>query len=220
MNRWVSAWPLGGGVVVSPEGVAYAAAGSTAADGAVVAAVDLASGRDRWRQAYTLDRPEPALSFGVQSNLLLHGQQAADQWRRARGHRGARRASRHTLTNRRPVGQRPGDVSRTGRRGVLRRSRALLEPAGADDHFQAASGARLFSHVRAAHRPNRRPTVRRPRHENARRRRGQDELRSHGRRRPHLSRNRGTCCKSPCRTRCPGPAKPRMFAAWPSGPTA
>jgi outer membrane protein assembly factor BamB len=71
MNRLMSAWPLGGGVVLSNEGVAYAAAGSTAADGAVAAAVDVATGKLRWREAYTLDRSEPKLSFGVQGNLLL-----------------------------------------------------------------------------------------------------------------------------------------------------
>ena len=57
MDRLMSAWPLGGGVVVSDDGIAYTAAGSTAADGAVVAAVDIATGKSRWRQAYTLDRP-------------------------------------------------------------------------------------------------------------------------------------------------------------------
>jgi outer membrane protein assembly factor BamB len=71
MNRLMSAWPLGGGVVVSDDGVACTAAGSTAADGCVAAAVDLATGKLRWRQAYTLDRTDPKLSFGVQSNLLL-----------------------------------------------------------------------------------------------------------------------------------------------------
>jgi len=71
MNRFMSAWPLGGGVVLSNDGTAYTAAGSTAADGAVVTAVDIATGRVRWRQAYTLDRREPRLSFGVQGNLLL-----------------------------------------------------------------------------------------------------------------------------------------------------
>ncbi len=71
MNRLMSAWPLGGGVVLSDGGTAYTAAGSTAADGAVVAAVDVATGRFRWRQAYTLDRKEPKLSFGVQGNILL-----------------------------------------------------------------------------------------------------------------------------------------------------
>jgi len=33
--------------------------------------VDVATGRFRWRQAYTLDRREPKLSFGVQGNILL-----------------------------------------------------------------------------------------------------------------------------------------------------
>ena len=71
MDRLMSAWPLGGGVVVSDDGIAYVTAGSTAADGTVAAAVDLATGRPRWRQAYTLDRKEPKLSFGVQGNMLL-----------------------------------------------------------------------------------------------------------------------------------------------------
>jgi len=71
MNRLMSAWPLGGGVVVDDHGIAYTAAGSTAADGAVAAAIDIATGRFRWREAYTLDREEPRLSFGVQGNILL-----------------------------------------------------------------------------------------------------------------------------------------------------
>ncbi|MFV1965786.1 MAG: PQQ-binding-like beta-propeller repeat protein [Pirellulaceae bacterium] len=73
MDRFMSAWPLGGGVVVSEDGIAYAAAGSTAADGAVTAALDVTTGQYRWRQAYTLDRKDPKLSFGVQGNLLLSG---------------------------------------------------------------------------------------------------------------------------------------------------
>jgi len=71
MDRLMSAWPLGGGVVLSDDGIAYTAAGSTGADGAVAAAVDVATGKLRWRQAYTLDRREPKLSFGVQGNVLL-----------------------------------------------------------------------------------------------------------------------------------------------------
>ena len=71
MDRLMSAWPLSGGVLVSNDGTAYTAAGSTAADGAVVAAVDIATGTLRWRQAYTLDRKDPKLSFGVQGNILL-----------------------------------------------------------------------------------------------------------------------------------------------------
>jgi outer membrane protein assembly factor BamB len=71
MDRLMSAWPLGGGVVVGDDGIAYTAAGSTAADGAVVVALDVATGKPRWREAYTLDRTEPKLSFGVQGNILL-----------------------------------------------------------------------------------------------------------------------------------------------------
>ena len=71
MDRLMSAWPLGGGIVLGDGGIVYAVAGSTAADGAVAAAVDVATGKIRWRQAYTPDRKEPKLSFGVQGNLLL-----------------------------------------------------------------------------------------------------------------------------------------------------
>ncbi|NLS92761.1 MAG: PQQ-binding-like beta-propeller repeat protein [Planctomycetaceae bacterium] len=71
MNRLMSTWPLGGGVVISDDGVAYTAAGSTAADGCVAAAVDLTTGKLRWQHSFTLDQPQPNLSFGVQSNLLL-----------------------------------------------------------------------------------------------------------------------------------------------------
>ncbi|MHC4119577.1 MAG: outer membrane protein assembly factor BamB family protein [Planctomycetota bacterium] len=71
MNRLMSAWPLGGGIVVDDDGTIYTAAGSTAADGAIVAAADADTGRLLWRQTHTLDRPEPKLSFGVQGNLLL-----------------------------------------------------------------------------------------------------------------------------------------------------
>jgi outer membrane protein assembly factor BamB len=67
----MSAWPIAGGVVLSDDGIAYTAAGSTAADGTVVAAVDVTTGSLRWRQAYTLDQKEPKLSFGVQGNILL-----------------------------------------------------------------------------------------------------------------------------------------------------
>jgi hypothetical protein len=73
MDRLMSAWPLGGGVVVSDEGIAYTAAGSTSADGTIAAALEVASGKFRWREAYTLDGKEPRRSFGVQSNLLLNG---------------------------------------------------------------------------------------------------------------------------------------------------
>ncbi len=67
----MSAWPIGGGIVFSNDGIAYTAAGSTAADGAVVAAIDAATGSLLWKQAYTLDQDKSKLSFGVQGNILL-----------------------------------------------------------------------------------------------------------------------------------------------------
>jgi outer membrane protein assembly factor BamB/predicted GH43/DUF377 family glycosyl hydrolase len=71
MNRFMSAWPLGGGVVVNDQGIVFTAAGSTAADGSVAAAIEIATGKPRWRQPYTLDRSDTPLSFGVQANILL-----------------------------------------------------------------------------------------------------------------------------------------------------
>ncbi len=71
MNRLVSAWPLSGGVVLSDDGTAYTAGGSTAADGSIAAAMDVTTGKFRWRKAHTLDRRDLKLSFGVQANLLL-----------------------------------------------------------------------------------------------------------------------------------------------------
>ena len=73
MDQFMSTWPLGGGVVLDDDGIAYAAAGSTAADGTVAVAADVATGACRWRQAYTLDRADPKLSFGVQGNILVKG---------------------------------------------------------------------------------------------------------------------------------------------------
>jgi len=71
MNRLMSTWPLGGGVVVGDDGIAYTAAGSTAADGCVTAAVDLSTGKLRWQHTFNLDQPDPNLTLGVQSNILL-----------------------------------------------------------------------------------------------------------------------------------------------------
>lgn len=71
MDQLMSAWPLGGGVTISDAGIAYTAAGSTATDGAIAAAVQVETGQFQWHQTYTLDRKKPTLSFGVQSNILL-----------------------------------------------------------------------------------------------------------------------------------------------------
>lgn len=70
MNRLMSTWPLCSGVVISDDGIAYTAAGTSAADGAVVAAVNVTTGSLSWREAYTLDQKDK-LSFGVQGNILL-----------------------------------------------------------------------------------------------------------------------------------------------------
>jgi len=130
MDRLTSAWPLGGGVVLGDNGLAYTAAGSTAADGAVAAAVDLASGEVRWRQAYTLDRREPKLSFGVQGNLLLK-----DDTLYING--GA------------PVGIVALDARDGGNPRVISRLEAGAETFLEPDDKPWSNGPELFSHERA-----------------------------------------------------------------------
>jgi len=71
MNRLASAWPIGGGVAIDDSGTLYTIAGSTAADGAVAAAIDLANGTFRWRRAYAPDQAASKPSFGVQGNILV-----------------------------------------------------------------------------------------------------------------------------------------------------
>ena len=130
MDRLMSAWPLGGGVVLGDNGTVYAAAGSTAADGAVVAAVDIATGKLRWRQAYTLDRPGPKLSFGVQGNLLLK-----DNTLYVNG--GA------------PVGIVALDTTTGGNPRVVSKLEAGMEMFLEPDGKPSCSGPELFSHEQA-----------------------------------------------------------------------
>ncbi|MHC4178491.1 MAG: outer membrane protein assembly factor BamB family protein [Planctomycetota bacterium] len=130
MDRLMSAWPLGGGVVLSEDGIAYTAAGSTAADGAVAAAVDLATGRFRWRQAYTLDRGEPRLSFGVQGNVLLKN-------------------STLFINGGAPVGIVALDAATGGNPRVVSRLEAGMETFLEPDGKPSSSGPELFSHERA-----------------------------------------------------------------------
>jgi len=130
MDRLMSAWPLGGGVIVDDDGIAYTAAGSTAADGAVVAAVDIATGQTRWRQAYTLDRTDPKLSFGVQGNLLLK-----DGTLYVNG--GA------------PVGIVALDATTGGNPRVVAQREAGMEMFLEPDGRPSCTGAELFSHERA-----------------------------------------------------------------------
>ncbi|UCG58694.1 MAG: PQQ-binding-like beta-propeller repeat protein [Phycisphaerales bacterium] len=130
MDRLMSAWPLGGGVVLSDDGVAYTAAGSTAADGAVVAAVGVAAGRYRWRQAYTLDRTEPKLSFGVQGNILLKNNTLY-------------------INGGAPVGIVALDALTGGNPRVVSQREAGMEMFLEPDDKPWCNGAELFSHERA-----------------------------------------------------------------------
>jgi outer membrane protein assembly factor BamB len=126
MDRLVSTWPLGGGVVVGDDGVAYAAAGTTAADGAMVAAVDLADGTVRWRKAYTLDGERPELSFGVQGNLLLKN-------------------GTLYINGGAPVGIVALDAQTGGNPRVVRKHQAGMEMFLQPDDTPLSTGAELFS---------------------------------------------------------------------------
>ncbi len=125
MDRLMSAWPLGGGVVLD-DGIAYTAAGSTAADGVVAAAVDVATGRCRWREAYTLDRSQPRLSFGVQANVLL-------------------RDDTFYINGGAPVGIVALDADSGGNPRVVRRLEAGMEMFFDPGGQPACSGPELFS---------------------------------------------------------------------------
>ena len=127
MNRFMSAWPLGGGVVVTDDGIAYTAAGSTAADGAIAAAVDLSTGGFRWRQAYTLDRKEAKLSFGVQGNILLENDTLY-------------------INGGAPVGIVALDALTGGSPRVAARLEAGMEMFLEPDDRPASSGPELYSH--------------------------------------------------------------------------
>ena len=130
MDRFMSAWPLGGGVVLDENGVAYTAAGSTAADGAVAAAVDVATGRFHWRQAYTLDRTEPRLSFGVQANILL-------------------KDNTLYINGGAPVGIVALEASTGGNPRIASRLEAGMEMFLEPDNKPSCTGPELFSHEQA-----------------------------------------------------------------------
>ncbi len=130
MDRLMSAWPLGGGVVLGEDGIAYTVAGSTAADGAVAAAVDVVTGKRRWQQAYTLDRDEPRLSFGVQSNILLKNDTLY-------------------INGGAPAGIVALDALSGGSPRVLGKREAGMEMFLEPDGKLSCSGPELFSHERA-----------------------------------------------------------------------
>jgi outer membrane protein assembly factor BamB len=130
MDRFMSAWPLGGGVILDEDGIAYTAAGSTAADGAIAAAVDVTTGRFRWRQAYTLDRGEPKLSFGVQANLLMKGKTLY-------------------INGGTPVGVVALDTATGGDPRVVARLEAGMEMFLEPDGRPSCTGPELFSHGQA-----------------------------------------------------------------------
>ncbi|UCF14657.1 MAG: PQQ-binding-like beta-propeller repeat protein [Phycisphaerales bacterium] len=130
MDRFMSAWPLGGGVVLDADGIAYTAAGSTAADGTVAAAVDVATGRFRWHQAYTLDRSEPKLSFGVQGNILL-------------------KYNTLYINGGAPVGIVALDAATGANPQVVSRLEAGMEMFLEPDNKPSCTGPELFSHEQA-----------------------------------------------------------------------
>ena len=153
MDQFMSTWPLGGGVVLDDDGIAYAAAGSTAADGTVAVAVDVATGACRWRQAYTLDRPDPKLSFGVQGNILV---KSGTMFVNGGAPVGVVALDAATGSNPRIVGtagSRQRDIPGPGRSALVRRPRTLHRRVGADHHLQTTSGARVLSTGRSISSP-------------------------------------------------------------------
>lgn len=130
MDRLMSAWPLGGGVVLDDSGIAYTAAGSTAADGAVAAAVNIENGRTVWRQSYTLDRDKPKLSFGVQSNILLKNDKLY-------------------INGGAPVGVVALDAATGANAQVVSRLEAGMEMFIEPDGRPSCAGPELFSHAQA-----------------------------------------------------------------------
>ena len=68
MDRLMSAWPLGGGVVVGERRHRLHRSRKHRGRRGRRRGRRFASGEIRWRQAFTLDRKEPKLSFGVQGN--------------------------------------------------------------------------------------------------------------------------------------------------------
>ena len=130
MGRLMSAWPLGGGVVLDDDGIVYTAAGSTATDGAVAAAIDVATGEPRWRQRYTLDRSEPRMSFGVQGNVLL-------------------KDNTFYINGGAPVGIVALDATNGGNPRVVSRGAVGMEVFLQPNNPPASSGPELFSHDHA-----------------------------------------------------------------------
>lgn len=130
MDRFMSVWPLGGGVVLDDSGIAYTAAGSTAADGAVAAAVNIENGRIVWRQAYTLDGDNSKLSFGVQSNILLKNDKLY-------------------INGGAPVGVVALDAATGANAQVVSRLEAGMEMFIEPDDKPSCAGPELFSHAQA-----------------------------------------------------------------------
>ena len=159
MNQFMSTWPLGGGVVLDDDGIAYAAAGSTAADGTVAVAVDLAAGACRWRQAYTLDRADPKLSFGVQGNLLVKGGTMFVNGGAPVGVVALDAATGSNPAHCGTAGSRQRNIPGPCRPALVRRSRTLHRRVGADHYLQTTSGARVLHTGRSPGRPGRWPPV-------------------------------------------------------------
>ena len=152
-GRWAA------GSSLSDDGIAYTAAGSTAADGSrrrcgghrhgkIPLAAGLHAGPERAETELRRPGEPPA-----------EGQHAVRQRRRPGGNRGPGRADRRQSPRRRPTRSGHGDVPGARRQAVVQRPRTVLQRVGQDDDLQTSSGSRLFPDVRPAHRPGRRPPV-------------------------------------------------------------
>ncbi len=144
MDRLMSVWPVGGGVLVGGDGIAYAAAGSTATDGAVAAAVDIATGRN------PLAAGVYAGSQHAEINLWRPGKSLAGQGhpvrerRRPDRDRGPGRADRRKRPSRRSLGSRQRDVSGARRHADVQRPRVVLPRAARTTIFKRHQGRVYF----------------------------------------------------------------------------
>ncbi len=92
--------------------------------------MDVANGKFRWRQAYTLDRSEPKLSFGVQGNILLKNNTLY-------------------INGGAPVGIVALDALDGGSPRVVSKLEAGMEMFLEPDNKLSCTGPELFSHERA-----------------------------------------------------------------------
>ena len=144
MGRLMSAWPLGGGVVVGDDGIAYTAAGSTAADGAVVAAVDVATGQIPLAAGLHPGSERAETELRRPGKPPAEGQHALHQRRRPGGNRGPGRGDRRESSRGRPAARRAWRCSWSRTASHRASARSCTARAGQDDDFKRHQGRVYF----------------------------------------------------------------------------